>query len=115
MRRSMWLNQYARQFLPIFALLALRGVVGVGTWLASKLGKKKKDAMQEMADELGAHRAKEFNVGVDARKLGECHPKFGESIMKKIWRQVLPKGAVSRIMVTDAGSDAVLAPPTPGT
>lgn len=67
----MWLNQYARQFLPIFALLALRGAVGVGTWLASKLGKKKKDAMQEMADELGAHRAKEFNVGVDSKKLGE--------------------------------------------
>lgn len=34
--RSMWLNQYARQFIPIFALLALRGIVGVGTWLADK-------------------------------------------------------------------------------
>lgn len=26
--------------------------------------------MQEMADELGAHRAKEFNVGINPAKLG---------------------------------------------
>ena len=34
--RSVWLNQYARQFIPIIALLALRGVVGIGGWIVSK-------------------------------------------------------------------------------
>ena len=58
----MWLNQYAQQFLPIGALLVLRGVVGAVQWVASKLSKEKKDPMQEVADELGAHRAKEFNL-----------------------------------------------------
>ena len=28
--------------------------------------------MTEMAEELGAHRAKEFNVGVNPNKLGGC-------------------------------------------
>jgi hypothetical protein len=112
-RRSVWLNQYARQFIPIIALLVLRGFVGVGGWIVSKcvaggddmllaclqrraepavqsccrlvpclaghsaagVGRfsKKKDAMTEMAEELGAHRAKEFNVGVNPNKLGGCH------------------------------------------
>jgi hypothetical protein len=113
-RRSVWLNQYARQFIPIIALLALRGVVGVGGWIVSKCAadaqhrfvsvamhatsakymsrvaascpwflseslllwsrfSKKKDAMTEMAEQLGAHRAKEFNVGVNPNQLGG-HP-----------------------------------------
>lgn len=59
----MWLNQYIGQFLPIIALIFLRVVVGFGDWLIKKFGKKKKDKMQEMADEYGRHRATEFNVG----------------------------------------------------
>lgn len=59
----MWLNQYVGQFLPIIALILLRVVVGAGDWLIQKFGKKKKDKMQEMADEYGRHRATEFNVG----------------------------------------------------
>ncbi len=51
------------QFLPIIALIFLRVVVGFGDWLIKKFGKKKKDKMQEMADEYGRHRATEFNVG----------------------------------------------------
>lgn len=59
----MWLNQYVSQFLPILGLLGLRVVVGVGDFLIKRFGKKKKDRMQEMADEYGRHRAAEFNVG----------------------------------------------------
>lgn len=67
--RYVWLNQYVSQFLPILGLLGLRVVVGVGDWLIKKFGKKKKDRMQEMADEYGRHRAAEFNVGaVGTRK-----------------------------------------------
>ena len=32
---------------------------------------KKKDAMTEMAEALGAHRAKEFNLGKNPNRLGE--------------------------------------------
>lgn len=67
--RYVWLNEYSSQFLPILGLLGLRLVVGVGDWLIKKFGKKKKDRMQEMADEYGRHRATEFNVGdVGSRK-----------------------------------------------
>ena len=57
-----WLNQYASQFLPIAGLLALRLVVGAGDWALRKLGREKKSPEQELADQLGAHRAKAFNV-----------------------------------------------------
>lgn len=33
---------------------------------------KKKDAMTEMAEALGAHRAKEFNLGKNPNRLGGC-------------------------------------------
>ncbi|DBB13646.1 TPA: hypothetical protein ACH3X3_000668 [Trebouxia sp. C0006] len=63
-----WLNQYMGQFLPIIALILLRVVVGFGDWLIKKFGKKKKDKMQEMADEYGRHRATEFNVGKEGTR-----------------------------------------------
>lgn len=63
MCRYVWLNEYSGQLLPILALIALRGVVGIGDYLIKRFGKKKKDRMQEMADEYGRHRAAEFNVG----------------------------------------------------
>ena len=66
--RYVWLNQYAGQFLPILALIALRGVVGIGDYLIKRFGKKKKDKMQEMADEYGRHRATEFNVGKEGSR-----------------------------------------------
>ena len=62
-RRYVWLNEFSGQLLPILALIVLRGVVGVGQYLIKRFGKKKKDKMQEMADEYGRHRAAEFNVG----------------------------------------------------
>jgi hypothetical protein len=52
------------------ALILLRGVVGVGEWLVSKFGKKKKSKMEEMAEQYGKHRAKEFNVGDGKRDTG---------------------------------------------
>lgn len=62
--RYVWLNKYISQFLPIAGLLGLRVVVGIGEFLVKRFGKKKKkDRMQEMADEYGRHRATEFNVG----------------------------------------------------
>lgn len=64
MCRYVWLNEYSGQILPIVALIALRLVVGAGDFLLKKFGKKKKDRMQEMADEYGKSRAQEFNVGV---------------------------------------------------
>ena len=82
-RRSIWLNKFAQQFVPMLGLLALRGVVGIGQFVVTKLGGDKTDPMQELADELGAHTAKEFNVGSNAKKLGTtavllkfayCHP-----------------------------------------
>lgn len=57
-----WLNQYSTQFLPIIGLLALRLVVGAGDWVLKKLGREKKSAEEEMADQLGRHRAQAFNV-----------------------------------------------------
>jgi cell division protease FtsH len=60
-----WLNQYSTQFLPIVGLLALRLVVGAGDWVLRKLGREKKSAEQELADQLGKHRAKTFNVDDD--------------------------------------------------
>lgn len=68
--QSIWLNKFAEQFVPIVSLLVLRGAVGVGTFVAKRLGKVEKDPMQEIADELGAHTAKEFNVGLNPKKLG---------------------------------------------
>ena len=57
-----WLNQYSTQFLPIIGLLALRLVVGAGEWVLKKVGKQKKSAEEEMADQLGRHRAQTFNL-----------------------------------------------------
>lgn len=66
--RYVWLNEYSGQILPILALIALRVVVGAGDFLIQKFGKKKKDKMQEMADEYGKSRAQEFNVGVGGNR-----------------------------------------------
>ncbi len=52
----MWLNEYSEQFLPIAGLLALRLLVGVGSWLAAKFGKKKKSRMEEMAEQVSPAR-----------------------------------------------------------
>ena len=62
----MWLNEYSSQFLPILGLLALRLAVGAGDWVLRKMGRKeKKSEQEELAEELGRHRAKEFNVPAD--------------------------------------------------
>eukprot|EP00887_Chlorella_sp_A99_P003900 scaffold11.g3900.t1 len=61
-----WLNQYSSQFLPILGLLALRAVVGAGEKLLRRFGKPKKSEQEQLAEQLGAHRAKEFNVAPDA-------------------------------------------------
>lgn len=65
-----WLSQYSGQFAGIAVLLLLRVLVGAGDWLLKKFGKPKKDKMQEMADEYGMHRAREFNVGKSKRDTG---------------------------------------------
>lgn len=62
-----FLNQYSTQFLPIIGLLALRFVVGTGDWLLKKFGKQKKTAQEEMAEELGRHKATAFNVEEEER------------------------------------------------
>ena len=51
-RRMVWLNQYVEQLIPIVGLIALRLVVGAGSWLAAKFGKKKKSKMEEMAEQV---------------------------------------------------------------
>ena len=51
-RRYVWLNEYVEQFLPIVGLLLLRLLVGAGSWLAAKFGKKKKSRMEEMAEQV---------------------------------------------------------------
>ena len=68
-----FLNQYSTQFLPIIGLLGLRLVVGAGDWILKKFGKQKKSSQEEMAEELGRHRATAFNVeeeqeGSDGKK-----------------------------------------------
>lgn len=57
-----WLNQYSTQFLPIAGLLVLRLAVGAGDWVLRKLGREKKSAEEQLAEELGRHRAQAFNV-----------------------------------------------------
>ena len=57
-----WLNQYAGQLIPIAALILLRMVLGFGQWVIEKFGKKKKDQMQEIADQYSKSPAKVFNV-----------------------------------------------------
>ena len=47
-----WLNQYIGQFIPIVGLIGLRLVVGAGSWLVAKFGKKKKSKMEEMAEQV---------------------------------------------------------------
>lgn len=64
----MWLNQYSTQFLPIAGLLVLRMVVGAGDWVLRKMGKQKKSAEEELAEELGKHKAKEFNIADETGK-----------------------------------------------
>ena len=62
----MWLNEYSGQFLPILGLLGLRTVVGAGDWLLRRLGREKKSEQEELAEQYGRHRAKEYNVGPPA-------------------------------------------------
>ena len=57
-----WLNQYSTQFLPIAGLLVLRMFVSGGEWILKKVGRKKKSKEEELAEELGRHRATAFNV-----------------------------------------------------
>ena len=45
-RSFVWLNQFADQFIPILALVALRVVVGVGDAVLKRFSKPKKGAMQ---------------------------------------------------------------------
>ena len=52
MRRYVWLNQYADQFLPIVALVVLRVVVGLGDSFLRAVTRPKKDPMQ--ARHIGA-------------------------------------------------------------
>ena len=52
MRRFVWLNQYADQFLPILALVTLRVVVGAGDALLRAVTRPKKDPMQARAEAL---------------------------------------------------------------
>lgn len=63
-----WLNEYSSQFLPIVGLLGLRMVVGVGEWVLKKMGREKKSEQEQLAEELGRHRAKEFNAPADGKK-----------------------------------------------
>ncbi|KAL4436128.1 hypothetical protein ABPG77_005576 [Micractinium sp. CCAP 211/92] len=65
-----WLNEYSSQFLPIVGLLGLRMVVGVGEWVLKKMGREKKSEQEQLAEELGRHRAKEFNAPADGKKKG---------------------------------------------
>ena len=51
-RRLVWLNTYIGQFIPIAGLIGLRLVVGAGSWLFSKFGKKKLTVMEEMAEQV---------------------------------------------------------------
>ncbi|KAG7666975.1 hypothetical protein KSW81_000723 [Nannochloris sp. 'desiccata'] len=69
--RRVWMNGQLRipyenllntQFIPIVGLLALRLVVGAGEWVLNKFGKQKKSAEEEMAEQIGSHRAQAFNV-----------------------------------------------------
>eukprot|EP00889_Picochlorum_renovo_P004218 jgi/Picre1/31248/NNA_006602.t1 len=64
-------NLLRTQFLPIIGLLVLRLVVGGGDWVLKKFGKKKKSAQEEMAEELGRHRATAFNVEEDVKDGGK--------------------------------------------
>ncbi|KAI7840859.1 hypothetical protein COHA_005451 [Chlorella ohadii] len=66
-----WLNQYQSQFLPILGLLGLRMVVGAGEWLLRKLGKEKKSEQEQLAESLGQHRAREYNVEEEGKKGGK--------------------------------------------
>lgn len=66
-----WLNQYQSQFLPILGLLGLRMVVGAGEWLLRKVGKEKKSEQEQLAESLGQHRAREYNVEEDGKKGGK--------------------------------------------
>lgn len=58
-----WLNNYVGQFLPIAGLLLLRTVVAGGDWLLRRLGKEKKSEQEKLAEQLGEHKAKAYNVG----------------------------------------------------
>ena len=51
-RSYVWLNQFADQFVPILALLALRVVVGVGDAVLKRFSKPKKGAMQARLPQL---------------------------------------------------------------
>lgn len=58
-----WINSYRKQLLALVGLILLRGVVEVGMQTYKLLGgKEKKSKEEEMAEQLGAHRAKEYNV-----------------------------------------------------
>ena len=42
-------------------------VVGVGEWVLKRMGREKKSEQEQLAEELGRHRAKEFNVPADGK------------------------------------------------
>ena len=72
-RSYVWLNQFADQFVPILALLALRVVVGVGDAVLKRFSKPKKGAMQ-------------------ARLLHRTHV-FGDSALVGLYEQHVPLSA----------------------
>jgi len=57
-----WLNQYIGTFIPIVALILLRMFLGFGSWLVQRFGKKKKDRMEEIAEQFSKSPAKSFNI-----------------------------------------------------
>eukprot|EP00884_Botryococcus_braunii_P006727 jgi/Botrbrau1/16055/Bobra.7_2s0029.1 len=56
------------------------------TGFSKKLGREKKDPMQELAEEYGRHRAREFNVGKDRRDTGVRYDDVAgiDNVMKDI-------------------------------
>ncbi|KAK9867286.1 hypothetical protein WJX84_011686 [Apatococcus fuscideae] len=67
---SVFLNETLGELLPFVFIFALRLFVEIGRFVLDKLNPRKKDRMQEIAEELGHHRAKEYNVGEMGRDTG---------------------------------------------
>eukprot|EP00210_Caulerpa_lentillifera_P009379 g8941.t1 len=63
-----FLNEFVGQFIPIIGLFLLRIIVWIGTKLTEKYGKKRKDPMQELAEQYARPRMIEFNVGDDENR-----------------------------------------------
>eukprot|EP00208_Stichococcus_sp_RCC1054_P005895 CAMPEP_0206144500 /NCGR_PEP_ID=MMETSP1473-20131121/24271_1 /ASSEMBLY_ACC=CAM_ASM_001109 /TAXON_ID=1461547 /ORGANISM="Stichococcus sp, Strain RCC1054" /LENGTH=933 /DNA_ID=CAMNT_0053540335 /DNA_START=302 /DNA_END=3104 /DNA_ORIENTATION=- len=66
---SEFLNTYAPQFAPIAALMILRGLATAFKYVMDKIPSNR-DVLIDLAEELGSHTAKAFNIGVNARNTG---------------------------------------------